>query len=691
LQTGGYFYIQWRSSLRKFPSVTITLHDNNNKSNIIADNIKNTGLYNWKIPSAFLSGSNYVIKVTGVGETTLEGLSAPFVILNKSDKYEPDDSISMATEITTDGVVQTHTLSYPGDVDWYKFNAVAGTSYLLQTNGSLEKLVYLNINDNSLLKPYNSCPNIIWTCLTTGMYFFKVYTKENNFTNYTDTLPYTIFVKQADTLLSILNPKNGDIYTAGQQVSIKWIATSYVPSITLELLRNDSAIASVANIISGSPYSWTLPLSLTASSNYQLRIYSKSNTSIKSEPIVLSIVPVKYSMSVATTDISKKYGTGDTATIYWNCTGLSGNYELRNFKLDLYKDSIKASEIKSYIYDTVGTRSWKIPYDLSPSDHYRIKVSCMKDTTASCFSEEFSITTTLSSFKIISPSSGDKITNDSTVKIKWSILGKPVSTFNIDLYDSTKYINSVQTSISTSISELSWLVPSSIPTGVYRLKFTARSDSTVYAWSGFFSFTHVPASYTFTSPAAGSTFTGVCNVAWQSNGPVGTRVNIYLLNDTVMQKGGYYGYNYTGNSGKYDIRIPVTTPQGDRFRIKLTATNDTTIQSFSDYFTIVPVAKTISVTYPPADTVLMGGKSTYITWTHTGVADGYSQNYAFKIDLYDSTTFVSSLFQFVEYTVQACYWVVPKTVATKSTYRIKITSLLFPDVFSFSGYFTIAN
>jgi hypothetical protein len=282
--------------------------------------------------------------------------------------------------------------------------------------------------------------------------------------------------------------------------------------------------------------------------------------------------------------------------------------------------SMKVLEIKSYMYDTIGDRSWKIPYDLSSSDHYRIKLSCMQDTSASCFSEEFSITTT-----------------------------------------------------------------------VYRLKFTARSDSTVYAWGGFFFFTHVSASYTFTSPAAGSTFTGVCKVAWQSNGPVGTRVNIYLLNDTVMQKGGYYGYSYTGNSGKYDIRIPVTTPQGDRFRIKLTATNDTTIQSFSDYFTIIPVAKTISVTYPPADTVLMGGKSTYITCTHTGVADGYSQNYAFKIDLYDSTTFVSSLFQIVEYTVQACYWVVPKTVATKSTYRVKITSLLFPDVFSFSGYFTIAN
>lgn len=48
-----------------------------------------------------------------------------------ADNYEPDDDCANASTISTDGTVQYHTFDRAGDTDWVRFDATAGTTYLI--------------------------------------------------------------------------------------------------------------------------------------------------------------------------------------------------------------------------------------------------------------------------------------------------------------------------------------------------------------------------------------------------------------------------------------------------------------------------------------------------------------------------------------------------------------------------------
>jgi len=60
--------------------------------------------------------------------------STPF-IPGKPDRHEPDDSAAQAKSLTTDGRTQEHTFHQPGDVDWARFDASGGPSYLIELIG----------------------------------------------------------------------------------------------------------------------------------------------------------------------------------------------------------------------------------------------------------------------------------------------------------------------------------------------------------------------------------------------------------------------------------------------------------------------------------------------------------------------------------------------------------------------------
>ena len=50
------------------------------------------------------------------------------------DAHEPDDSMTQASTIATDGSAQAHTFHQPGDVDWIRFSATAGQQYIIATS-----------------------------------------------------------------------------------------------------------------------------------------------------------------------------------------------------------------------------------------------------------------------------------------------------------------------------------------------------------------------------------------------------------------------------------------------------------------------------------------------------------------------------------------------------------------------------
>lgn len=110
-----------------------------------------------------------------------------------------DQDYVSATTISTDGTALNASLTI-ADIDWYKFSATQGSTYTLTTNGGAEDtdtvLVLYDTNGTSYLDrndDYQSgslSSQIVWTCPSSGTYYFKV----RGFSEYS-TGTYTISVQ----------------------------------------------------------------------------------------------------------------------------------------------------------------------------------------------------------------------------------------------------------------------------------------------------------------------------------------------------------------------------------------------------------------------------------------------------------------------------------------------------------------
>jgi uncharacterized repeat protein (TIGR01451 family) len=100
----------------------------------------------------------------------------------EGDSYEVDDTCTEAGALTADGSVQTHTFHDAGDVDWGKFYAEAGKTYIISVHNVGERvdpvvMLYdacdddLPESDDDIFGP---AVKMEWDCFITGEYYVKL-------------------------------------------------------------------------------------------------------------------------------------------------------------------------------------------------------------------------------------------------------------------------------------------------------------------------------------------------------------------------------------------------------------------------------------------------------------------------------------------------------------------------------------
>lgn len=102
----------------------------------------------------------------------------------ENDEYEPDSSVALATRISAASALQTHYSAVCDDADFYIFEALSGTSYIIEVNTGSTSDVDLTISLYNLAGDsvaYNDDktstkvdPYLEWTCDATGDYYFVV-------------------------------------------------------------------------------------------------------------------------------------------------------------------------------------------------------------------------------------------------------------------------------------------------------------------------------------------------------------------------------------------------------------------------------------------------------------------------------------------------------------------------------------
>ncbi len=90
------------------------------------------------------------------------------------------DSQVGATRVSTDGTPAAGNIEVPGDVDYFRFSAEAGTSYILETSGSTNTYLHLYGPDGVTELGRNDDggaglnARIAWACPSSGTYYVKV-------------------------------------------------------------------------------------------------------------------------------------------------------------------------------------------------------------------------------------------------------------------------------------------------------------------------------------------------------------------------------------------------------------------------------------------------------------------------------------------------------------------------------------
>ncbi len=107
--------------------------------------------------------------------------TAPFFLTN--DIYEPDSSLNLATRISAAGAVQTHYSAVCDDEDYFIFEALGGTIYIIEAEAAIGTDIDLTLSlySSDSLEAYNDDqstsdrdPKLEWFCPNTGDYYFII-------------------------------------------------------------------------------------------------------------------------------------------------------------------------------------------------------------------------------------------------------------------------------------------------------------------------------------------------------------------------------------------------------------------------------------------------------------------------------------------------------------------------------------
>lgn len=203
--------------------------------------------------------------------------------------------------------------------------------------------------------------------------------------------------------LTLTTPNGGESWNAGTTQTIRWTYTGTPgPAVNLTLLKGGLSQQTIASFISvgsngSGSYAWAIPSTLTAGTDYTIRITSTESTAIadvsnNSFTIVNGSTPGVATIQVVTPNGGETWKTRTRQAITWSYTGNPGT----KVKIELYKGGAFKQVISAGATlgsNGTGTFNWLLPSTLTAGTDYKIKITSTTSTTITDLSDQnFSIT-----------------------------------------------------------------------------------------------------------------------------------------------------------------------------------------------------------------------------------------------------------------------------------------------------------
>jgi hypothetical protein len=134
--TGAVSYTLEEDDNADFTSPT-TIYTGEGSQHAVSDQSEGTWYYRVRASST-------------AGDSNWSNVESVVVQTSEGDDHEPDDTCAQASPIATDGTVQQHTFHDQGDWDWTSFDAISGTTYVVQATSTSD-------DANLVLELYDAC------------------------------------------------------------------------------------------------------------------------------------------------------------------------------------------------------------------------------------------------------------------------------------------------------------------------------------------------------------------------------------------------------------------------------------------------------------------------------------------------------------------------------------------------------
>jgi hypothetical protein len=280
--------------------------------------------------------------------------------------------------------------------------------------------------------------------------------------------------------ITVTSPSSASSWEVGSTQAITWSKSgSLDANVKIELYKSGSKVSDITTATANDgSYDWLIPTTLTAGSDYLVRVTTADDTySDDSDLFAITVTPP--AITVTAPAAGATWGVGGTRAITWTRVGALD----ANVKIKLYKGGVKMLNIASTTAND-GSFNWTIPSSLAAGSDYSVRVTTI-DNAVSDYSGLFTISTA-PAITVTSPAAGAVWTRKSQRNILWTRTGAQPEKVKIHLYRNG--VNKLAIVLSTANDgAFLWKVPSTLRTGGgYQIRVKAVGG-TLTGFSGIFS------------------------------------------------------------------------------------------------------------------------------------------------------------------------------------------------------------
>lgn len=298
---GSSYTAAWTPDSALFgPYVNLALYRDTTLIVSLASSANNSGSYPVSLPAALGSSSRYRLRLTNGSNTPIYGYGPYFTISGLApDTLEPNDSASAAREVAPNTGRRNLSLSYR-DRDWFRFTAKAQMLYVIQAVSGTTLHTTLRLYSglgtsllltNSKTSSLDSLNTLTYVPTADGAHSVSV---EPYSVTYSGS--YGFELKEIDPSnyrFGVTSPAAATSVRMGSSLTITWTDPAALKGLVDIFLYDASGVVQTvaAGVSNSGTYTWTVPATLTAKSDYSLRINSRTSSAVYGTSGAFSLVP----------------------------------------------------------------------------------------------------------------------------------------------------------------------------------------------------------------------------------------------------------------------------------------------------------------------------------------------------------------------------------------------------------------